>query len=29
VSTDPDRADGDVDLHGFALQASEGVLLRL
>jgi alpha-glucosidase len=29
VSTDPDRADGDVDLSDVALGPSEGVILRL
>jgi hypothetical protein len=29
LSTDPDRADGEVDLHGLALGPSEGILLRL
>jgi hypothetical protein len=27
LSTDPDRADGDVDLDGFTLGSSEAVLL--
>jgi alpha-glucosidase len=29
ISTDPERADGDVDLNGFMLGPSEAVLLRL
>jgi alpha-glucosidase len=29
VSTDPDRACGDVDLNAFTLQPSEGIILRL
>jgi hypothetical protein len=29
LSTDPDRADGDVDLDGFTLGSSEAVLLLL
>jgi len=29
LSTDPDRADGDVDPNGFVLGSSEAVLLRL
>jgi hypothetical protein len=27
LSTDPDRADGDMDLDGFTLESSEAVLL--
>jgi alpha-glucosidase len=29
LSTDPDRADGEVDLHDVTLGPSEGILLRL